>query len=145
MLQEFRKFIAQGNAFDLAVGVIIAIAFGAVVTSLVNDLIMPPIGLILGGIDFTNLFIPLKALPAGVTTLKAAKDAGIPVFAYGNFIQTIINFLIVAFVIFLLVRQINKMKGAPAPAATKECPYCLSTINVKATRCPNCTSDLKKS
>ena len=145
MLEEFKKFIARGNAIDLAVGIIIGAAFGAVVTSLVNDIIMPPIGLALGGVDFTNLFIALKALPAGVTTLAAAKAAAIPVIAYGNFIQTIINFLIVAFVIFLLVRQINRFMPKPPPPAetSKDCPFCFSSINVKATRCPNCTSNLK--
>ena len=144
MVEDFKKFIARGNAFDLAVGVIIGAAFGAVVGSLVNDIIMPPIGLILGGIDFTSLFIPLKALPAGVTTMKAAKDAAIPIIAYGNFIQLVINFLIVAFVVFLMVRQINKLKGEPPPAppSTKECKFCFSAIPIKATRCPNCTSQL---
>ena len=144
MFEEFKKFIARGNAIDLAVGIIIGAAFGAIVNSLVNDIIMPPIGLALGGVDFTNLFIPLKALPAGVNSLKAAKDAGIPVIAWGNFVQTIINFLIVAFVIFLLVRGINRMMPPPPPPAkeSKDCPFCFKSIPIKATRCPECTSNL---
>jgi large conductance mechanosensitive channel len=118
------------------------IAFGAIIKSLVEDIIMPPIGLLLGNIDFTNLFLNLsgKAYP----TLKAAKDAGAATINYGLFFNTVINFIIVAFVMFLLVRQINRMKKEPAPAApnTKECQYCLSAIPLKATRCPNCTSQL---
>jgi len=132
----------KGNVLDLAIGIVLGSAFGAIVKSLVEDIIMPPIGLLLGNIDFTNLFLDLsgKAFP----TLKAAKDAGAATINYGLFINTVINFIIVAFVVFLLVRQINRMKKEPAPAApnTKECQYCLSAISLKATRCPNCTSQL---
>ena len=142
MLKEFKEFAMKGNVLDLAIGIILGTAFGAIVKSLVEDIIMPPIGLLLGNIDFTNLFLDLsgKAFP----TLKAAKDAGAATINYGLFINTVINFIIVAFVIFLLVRQINRMKKEPAPAApnTKECQYCLSAIPLKATRCPNCTSQL---
>jgi large conductance mechanosensitive channel len=145
MLKDFKEFIARGNAFDLAVGVIIGAAFGGIVTSLVNDVIMPPIGVLLGGIDFSNFFISLKgtALPS----LAAAKAAGAPVIAYGAFLNTVINFVIVAFVIFMLVRGVNRLKKQPpAPEAvptTKECPLCLSTIPIKATRCAHCTSELR--
>ena len=142
MLKEFKEFAMKGNVLDLAIGIIIGTAFGAIVKSLVEDIIMPPIGLLLGNIDFTNLFLDLsgKAFP----TLKAAKDAGAATINYGLFVNTVINFIIVAFVIFLLIRQINRMKKQPAPAApnTKECQYCLSAIPLKATRCPNCTSQL---
>jgi large conductance mechanosensitive channel len=142
MLKEFKEFAMKGNVLDLAIGIVLGSAFGAIVKSLVEDIIMPPIGLLLGNIDFTNLFLDLsgKAFP----TLKAAKDAGAATINYGLFVNTVINFVIVAFVIFLLVRQINRMKKEPAPAApnTKECQYCLSAISLKATRCPNCTSQL---
>lgn len=142
MWKEFREFVARGNVLDLAVGVIIGAAFGAIVTSLVNDIIMPPIGLILGRVDFSNLFIDLSG--QGYATLAAAQEAGAPTINYGNFIQTIINFLIIAFVIFLIVRWANRIKSQPEPASptTKPCPYCVSTIPLAATRCPNCTSEL---
>jgi large conductance mechanosensitive channel len=144
MLNEFKTFIAKGNVLDLAVGVIIGLAFGAIVTSLVNDLLMPLIGLVTGGVDFTNMFVLLKSPPAGavITTLKAAKDAGLPVLAYGNFIQQIINFLIIAFSVFLMVKQANAMRLAGV-ATTKECPFCGTLIPIQAKRCPNCTSELK--
>jgi large conductance mechanosensitive channel len=143
MLKEFRDFIARGNVVDLAVGVVIGIAFGAIVTSLVNDIIMPPIGMLLNGINFKDLFYALngKTYPS----LAAAQAAGAPTINYGIFINNVINFLIVALVIFMLVKGINRLKR-PAPAAsptTKECPYCHTTIPIKATRCPNCTSELK--
>ncbi|MGZ6315938.1 MAG: large-conductance mechanosensitive channel protein MscL [Anaerolineales bacterium] len=142
MLKEFREFVARGNVVDLAVGVVIGASFGAVVTSLVNDMIMPPVGLLLNGVNFKDLFISLngKFYPS----LAAAQAAGAPTINYGNFINTLIDFLIVALVIFLLVKGINRMKR-PAPAespTTKECPYCHTTIPFKATRCPNCTSDI---
>ncbi len=143
MLEEFKKFAMRGNVIDLAVGFIMGGAFGAIVSSLVNDVIMPPIGLILGKVNFGSLFIDLSG--KGYATLAAAKEAGAPVIAYGAFINTVINFIIVAFVLFLLVRQVNKLTAKPAaPAAptTKECPYCFSAIPIKATRCPNCTSPL---
>jgi large conductance mechanosensitive channel len=142
MLKEFREFVAKGNVIDLAVGIIIGIAFGAIVTSLVNDIIMPPIGLLLGKINFSDLFINLSG--TAYTSLKAAKDAGAATINYGVFLNAVINFIIVAFVVFLLVKQVNRMKKEPAPAEpnTKECKYCLSTIPLKATRCPHCTSQL---
>ena len=148
MWKEFRDFIARGNVVDLAVGVIIGAAFGRIVTSLVEGVIMPPIGRIVGGIDFSSLFYVLdssKGIPASLTEAKAK---GIPVIAFGQFMNDVINFLIVALAIFLLVKQVNRIKSAldtPAPAAastTKECPFCASTISIKATRCPHCTSAL---
>jgi large conductance mechanosensitive channel len=145
MLKEFKEFIARGNVVDLAVAVVMGAAFGPIVTSAVNDIIMPPIGLLMGGMDFKDLFISLKGV--AYPSLAAAKAAGAPVIAYGNFLNTVINFLIVSFAIFLLVKSVNRMKKpAPAPAAapaTKECPFCLSTVPLKATRCPNCTSELR--
>ena len=142
MLKEFREFVVKGNVIDLAVGIIIGIAFGAIVTSLVNDIIMPPIGLLLGKVNFSDLFINLSG--TAYPSLKAAKDAGAATINYGVFLNAVINFIIVAFVVFLLVKQVNRMKKEPAPAEpnTKECPYCLSTIPLKATRCPHCTSQL---
>lgn len=143
MLKEFKDFIMRGNVLDLAVAVIIGAAFGAIVTSFVNDILMPPIGLLLGSVDFTNLFISLNG--QSYPSLAAAQEAGGPTLNYGLFINTIINFLIVAFAIFMVVRAANRMKKPEAPAAptTKECPYCLSTIPLKATKCMNCTSDLR--
>jgi len=150
MLKEFRDFIMKGNVLDLAVAVIIGGAFGKIVTSLVTDIIMPPIGLILGNVDFTNLFLVLKgAVPAGTSLSEAQKIAGVVTWNWGLFVTNVIDFLIVAFVIFLLVRMSNQLMAAKKPAAapaaptTKECPYCVSTIPIKATRCPNCTSELR--
>ena len=142
MLKEFRDFVIRGNVLDLAVAVIVGGAFGKIITSFVNDVLMPPIGLLLGGVDFTNLFIPLDGQT--YESLEAAKTAGAATVNYGLFLNTVIDFVIVAFVIFLLVRIMNKMKKQPAPAdpTTKECPHCFSTILIKATRCPNCTSQL---
>lgn len=142
LVKEFREFIARGNVVDLAVGVIIGLAFGKIVTSLVNDVIMPPIGLLLNRVDFTNLFIPLKA--GAPQTLAAAKSAGIPTLNYGVFINTVIEFLIVAFVVFLIVKQVNRLKRKDEPPApdTRECPFCLSTIPLKASKCSHCTSEL---
>jgi large conductance mechanosensitive channel len=142
MLKEFREFIMRGNVVDLAVGVIIGSAFGQIVSSLVSDLIMPPIGLLLNGVDFSNLFVSLTGQP--YATLAEAQAAGAPTLNYGNFINSVIDFIIVGLVIFLLIRAINRLKK-PAPAAatpTKECPYCFSAIALRATRCPNCTSQL---
>lgn len=142
MLKEFREFIMRGNVVDLAVGVIIGGAFGQIVSSLVSDIIMPPIGLLLNGVDFSNLFVSLTGQP--YATLGDAQAAGAPTLNYGNFIKSLIDFLIVGLVIFLFIRAINRLKR-PAPAAvtsTKECPYCFSTIALKATRCPSCTSQL---
>ena len=139
---EFRKFIMKGNVLDLAIAVIIGAAFSQIVTSLVNDIIMPPIGLILGRVNFSNLFINLSR--KHYNTLAQAKAAGAATINYGAFINTVINFLIVAFVIFLVVRQFNRFKR-PAPAAlptTKTCTYCMSEIHIDATRCPHCTAHL---
>ncbi len=143
MLKDFKEFAVRGNVMDLAVGVIIGAAFGKIVTSLVNDIVMPPIGAVLGAVDFSNRFIPLST-NQGFKTLKEAKDAGVATINYGLFINTCIDFLIVAFVIFLMVRWINRLKSAPPPAlpTTKECPFCVSAIPLKATRCPSCTSQL---
>ena len=144
MLSDFKKFIVRGNVLDLAVAVIIGGAFGAIVTSLVNDVIMPPIGMALGHVDFKDLFVALNG--QSYPTLAAAKTAAAPVIAYGQFLNTVINFLIVAFVVFVVVRQVAKLqhKPAPAPAAptTKDCPYCYTAIPIPAKRCPNCTSQL---
>ncbi|NMB67302.1 MAG: large conductance mechanosensitive channel protein MscL [Chloroflexi bacterium] len=142
MLAEFRKFIMKGNVLDLAVAVIIGGAFGSIVTSLVNDIIMPPIGMLLGRINFKDLFINLSG--TDYASLADAQAAGAATINYGNFINTIVNFLIVAFVIFLIVRSFNQMKKPEAPAAptTKDCPYCQTAIPIKATRCPHCTSQL---
>jgi large conductance mechanosensitive channel len=152
MLKDFKAFITRGNVVDLAVGIIIGIAFGAIVSSFVNDVIMPPIGLGLGKIDFANLMIVLKegATTAGpYASLAAAKAAGATTINYGMFINTIINFIIIAAVVFFfVVRPITRLqapKKAAAPAAptTKDCPFCVTAIPIKATRCPNCTSELK--
>ena len=148
MLKEFREFVLRGNVVDMAVGIIIGAAFSAIVTSLVNDVIMPPIGLLLGGADFSNLFILLEAgSPAGpYASLADAQAAGAVTLNYGLFINAVISFLIVALVIFLLVRTINRMRreeeAPPAEPTTQECPYCRSTIPVEAVRCPYCTSHL---
>lgn len=141
MLQEFKKFAMRGNVVDLAVGVIIGAAFGKIITSLVSDVIMPPIGLLLGGIDFSNIFINLSG--GDYPSLAAAKDAGAATINVGVFINTLLDFTIIAFAIFLLVRQINKFAPPPPPAATKECTFCTSVIPAKATRCPQCTSQLE--
>ena len=143
MLREFRDFAARGSVVDLAVGVIIGAAFGKIVTSFVNDILMPPIGKLLGGFDFSNLFINLS--DKSVTTLAEAKAAGIATINYGLFLNTLIDFTIVAAAVFLLVRQINRLKKEePAAApATKECPYCLNVVPVNATRCGHCTSELR--
>ena len=145
MFKEFKEFAMRGNVIDLAVGVIIGAAFGAVVTSLVGDVIMPPIGKAMGGLDFKDLFIPLDG--GTYKSLDEVKKAGVPVIAYGNFINTIVNFLIVAFAIFILVKQVNRFRApalAPPPPATKECRFCGMSIPLKAVRCPNCTSDLSE-
>ena len=144
MWKEFKEFAVKGNAIDLAVGVIIGAAFGKIVTSIVDDLLMPPLGRVLGNLNFADYYIPLSNKIAPGMSLDAAKKAGAPVFAYGNFITVIINFIIVAFCIFLLVRALNRMKR-PAPGAapvSKECPACQMTIPIKATRCPHCTSEI---
>ena len=145
MLKEFKEFVTRGNVVDLAIAVVIGAAFGKIITSFVDDILMPPIGLALGNVDFSNLFVNLsgKAYPS----VAAAKAAGAATLNYGIFLNQIINFLIIAFAIFLLIKQINRLqRPASAPAAaptTKECPYCLSTIPIKATRCAHCTAELR--
>lgn len=143
MLKEFKEFAMKGNVVDMAIGIIIGAAFGKIVSSLVEDVLMPPIGKLMGNLDFSNLFFALNG--QAYESLKAAKDAGAPTINYGIFINTVIDFIIVAFVIFLLVKQVNRLKRAEPAAApvTKECPYCLSQIALKATRCPGCTSEIK--
>ncbi len=143
MLEEFKKFAMRGNVIDLAVGFIMGGAFGGIVSSLVKDIIMPPIGLVLGKVDFASLYIDLSG--KGYTTFADAQKANAPTINYGAFINTIINFIIVALVLFLLIRAVNQMttKPAPAPAPTeRDCPYCLSKIPIKATKCAYCTSQL---
>ena len=142
MLKEFKEFAMRGNVLDMAIGVIIGAAFGKIITSAVNDILMPPIGLVLGKVDFSNLFINLSG--PHYNTLAEAKAAGAATINYGLFLNTVIDFLIVAFVIFLLIKQINRIKRQPeAKPTTRECPYCLSVIPIKAIRCPHCTSELK--
>lgn len=144
MWKEFRQFIARGSVIDLAVAVIVGAAFGKITTSLVEGVLMPPIGLLLGGVDFASLFYTLDQSKGIPMSLADAKARGIPVLAWGALANDVVNFLIVAFVVFLLIKAINRMKRAePAPAAppsTRECPYCLSTIPLKATRCAHCTA-----
>ena len=142
MLKEFKEFVMRGNVLDLAIAVIIGGAFGKIITSFVNDVLMPPIGLLLGGVDFADLFIPLDGQT--YESLAAAQAAGAATVNYGVFLNTVIDFVIVAVVIFLVVKAANRMKK-PAPVAaptTKECPHCFTIIPIKATRCPNCTSQL---
>jgi len=143
MFKEFKEFIMRGNVLDLAIAVIIGGAFGAIVNSMVNDIVMPPIGLILGHVDFKDLFLSLNG--QSYPSLADAKKASAPVLAYGQFLNTVINFLIIAFVIFVIVKQANRFKAPappPPPPSTKDCPYCASSIPLKAVRCPQCTSDL---
>jgi large conductance mechanosensitive channel len=149
MFKEFKEFAMRGNVLDMAVGIVIGASFGAIVTSFVADVIMPPIGLLLGNIDFSSLFIILKEgkVPGPYESLAAAKAAGAVTVNYGVFLNTIISFLIVAFAIFLLIRSVNKLKREqevpPAASTTKECPFCLSTIPIKAVKCAHCTAELK--
>ena len=149
MLKEFKEFAMRGNVVDMAVGIIIGAAFGKIVSSVVTDVIMPPIGKLMGNVNFSDLFISLdSAKTAGITSLAKAKEAGAAVIAYGSFINTVIDFVIVASCIFMVIKGMNALKKKPAPApagppTTKDCPYCLSTIALKASRCPNCTSEVK--
>lgn len=145
MFKDFKAFLMRGNVLELAIAVIIGGAFGAIVNSLVKDILMPPLGLVLGGVNFSDLFISLNG--QAYASLKIAQDAGAPTLNYGLFIQAIINFLVIAFTIFLILRLANRLQHpeptVPAAPTTKECPYCFSTIALKATRCPHCTSELK--
>jgi large conductance mechanosensitive channel len=149
MLKEFKEFAVRGNVVDMAVGIIIGAAFGTIVNSLVQDVIMPPVGLLLGNIDFSNFFAVLKEgkVAGPYASVAAAKAAGAVTMNYGLFINTVISFLIVAFAVFLLVRTVNRLKrqleGPPPVPTTKECIYCFSKIPIQATRCPSCTSELK--
>jgi len=149
MLKEFKEFAMRGNVIDMAVGIIIGAAFGTIVNSLVQDVIMPPIGLLLGNVDFSNIFAVIKEgkVAGPYASIAAAKAAGAVTINFGVFINTIISFVLIAFAVFLLVRTINKLRRqeeVPPPVpTTKECTYCFSSIPIKATRCPNCTSELK--
>jgi len=142
MLKEFKEFVMRGNVLDLAIGIIIGVAFGKIVTSFVNDILMPPIGMLLGGVDFTDLFLPLDGQQ--YASLVVAQEAGAPTINYGLFINNILDFVIVALAIFFVIKAVNRLqRPKPAVAAvTKECPRCFSTIPLKATRCPECTSEL---
>ena len=144
MAKEFREFAARGNVIDLAVGVIIGAAFGKIVTTLVEGIIMPPVGLLLGRIDFSSLFYALDTEKGVPASLADAKTKGIPVIAYGQFLNDVISFLIVALAVFLLVKQVNRLKreGPPPAPTTKDCPYCATAIPLRARRCPNCTSEV---
>jgi large conductance mechanosensitive channel len=142
-LAEFKDFIMRGNVVDMAIGIIVGIAFGAIINSLVNDILMPPIGILLGNVDFSNLFINLSG--GSYASLTEARNAGAAVIAYGAFINVLINFIIVAIVVFIVVQQVNRLsriRKAPVEPTNKDCPYCLSSIPIKATRCPQCTSEL---
>lgn len=145
MLQEFKKFLMRGNVIDLAVALVIGAAFTAVVTSFVNDLLMPPIGRLLGRVNFIDLFVSLDA--RSFPSLAAAKAAGAPTLNYGAFLTTIMNFVIIAFAVFLIARAVNRLSiprtATPAPTTTRECPFCTTTISLRAVRCPHCTSDLR--
>ena len=143
MLKEFKEFVVRGNVMDLAIGIIIGLAFGKIITSFVSDIVMPPIGLLLGKVDFANLYINLSG--THYATLAEAKAAGAATINYGLFLGAVIDFLIIAFVIFLLVKQINRMKRKQGeePPTAKDCAFCFSSIPIKATRCPQCTSELK--
>ncbi len=143
MLKDFKEFAMRGNVLDMAIGVIIGAAFGKIITSLVGDILMPFIGLVLGKLDFSNLFIDLSG--SHYPTIAAAKQAGAATINYGLFLNTVIDFVIVAFVVFLLVRQVNRMRPAPPPppASTRDCPYCLMAVPLKSSRCGHCTSELK--
>lgn len=143
MFKEFKEFAVRGNVIDLAVGVIIGAAFGKIVTSLVDDILMPPLGMLIGRVDFANLFINLSG--GSYQTLEQAKEAGAATINYGLFLNNLLSFLLVVFAVFLLVRWINRLRRQETPEApvAKECPFCRSTIPIKATRCPNCTSQLE--
>lgn len=144
MLKEFKEFAMRGNVLDMAIGVILGGAFGKIVSSLVSDILMPPIGLLMGHVDFSSLFVNLAG--QSQPSLAAAKAAGVPTINYGVFLQTVLDFGLIAFAIFMVVKQVNRFKkpeAPPAPPSNKHCPYCLSEIPLKATRCAHCTSDIK--
>jgi len=142
MLKEFKEFAMRGSLLDLAMGIVLGVAFGRIITSFVNDILMPPVGLLLGGLDFASLFITLRGGP--FPSVAAAKAAGAPTINYGIFLNTVIDFVVVAFVLFLVVRQVNRMRREPeVTPTTRPCPFCLSTIPLGAVRCPHCTSELK--
>lgn len=144
MLKEFKEFAMKGNVLDMAIGIILGAAFGKIVSSMVSDVLMPPIGMLLGSVDFSSLFFSLNG--QSYPSLAAAKVAGAPTINYGVFLQTVLDFVIIAFVIFLIVKQVNRFKkpeAAPAPPSNRNCPYCLSEIPLKAIRCAHCTSDIK--
>ncbi len=142
MLKEFKEFAMRGSLLDLAIGIVLGASFGRIITSFVNDILIPPIGLLLGGLDFASLFITLRGGP--FPSVAAAKAAGAPTINYGIFLNTIIDFVVVAFVLFLVIRQVNRMRReSEATPSTKPCPFCLSTIPLGAVRCPQCTSELK--
>ena len=145
MLDEFKKFAMRGNVVDMAVGIIIGGAFGKIITSLVGDVLMPPIGKLMGGVDFSSLFVQLDKFDEKFASLKAAKDSGVPVIAYGSFLNIVIDFIIVAFCIFMMVKLMNKLKKPTpdGPATLKDCPQCLSAIPIKATRCSHCAQEVK--
>jgi large conductance mechanosensitive channel len=143
-LNEFKDFVMRGNVLDMAIGIIVGIAFGSIVNSLVNDVLMPPIGLLFGKVDFSNLFINLSG--GSYASLAEARNAGAAIIAYGSFINVVINFIIVAIVVFVVVQQVNRLRRlreVPPEPSKRDCPYCLSPIPIKATRCPQCTSELK--
>jgi large conductance mechanosensitive channel len=147
MFQEFKKFAMRGNVVDMAVGIIIGGAFGTIVKSLVSDVVMPPLGLLLGGVDFSDLFLTLKeGTTAGpYATVASAQEAGAVTINYGLFIDSMVSFLVVAFAVFMLIKAINRLqREQPAAPTTKECPHCFSSISIKATRCPQCTSELTR-
>lgn len=148
LLKEFKEFAMKGNVLDMAVGVILGAAFGKIISCLVNDVLMPPIGQLLGGVNFSDLFVLLDKSKGEFTSLAKAREAGAPVIAYGQFINTVLDFLIVAFCVFLAIKAISSLKRrqipAPTPApTTKNCPFCCSAIAIRATRCPHCTSEVK--
>jgi large conductance mechanosensitive channel len=142
MLNEFRTFISRGNVIDLAVGVVIGAAFGKIVTSIVEGVLMPPLGMLLGRVDFSSLFVVLDRTKGNPESLAKAKELGVPVIAYGQLVNDVISFLIIAFAVFMIVKQANRMKAPPAAAATKDCPMCAMGIPLKAIRCPHCTAAL---
>lgn len=142
MLKEFKEFALRGSLLDLAIGLVLGTAFGKIVTSLVNDILMPPVGLALGRVNFTNLFVNLTR--ADYPTLAAAREAAAPTINYGIFFNTVLDFAIVAFALFLVIREVNRLRRrGETPPSTRECPYCFSVISIKASRCPNCTSQLQ--